>query len=190
MYQTILSEIRKSILPLELGDDVWKIIYDMLNVKHPIAIIIDNYLYNFEEALYIYDDDIEYDNDDDEWNGYRIYKSCFRQFNSHFKCRFQQDCGYDDQFVHNRLKNNLYVDNSINNIKTMIKNYTECRINIKYNDRPEWIGCYEWEQIKSYPYCIKDAGFEKYLNNAIKLNLFDDTVAENMYQMRMDNNCH
>lgn len=39
MYQTILSEIRKSI-NVELGNDVWNIIYSFIYNKHPIAVII------------------------------------------------------------------------------------------------------------------------------------------------------
>lgn len=43
MYQTILSEIRNSVEPsIMLGNDVWKIIYELLNVKHPNAVIIND----------------------------------------------------------------------------------------------------------------------------------------------------
>lgn len=53
MYQTILSEIRKSI-NVDLGNDVWKIIYDMLNVKHPISTIIRKYIQHFDVDRCVY----------------------------------------------------------------------------------------------------------------------------------------
>lgn len=52
MYQTILSEIRKSILPLELGSDVWKIIYSFIYNKHPCSIMIKGFFENVDKIYH------------------------------------------------------------------------------------------------------------------------------------------
>lgn len=66
MYQTILSEIRKSIEPsIVLGNDVWNIIYEMLNVKHPIA-TIKNFKWGVWTFLSIRETEDDYDGCDDD----------------------------------------------------------------------------------------------------------------------------